>query len=248
MPDRIPFAEPETHTRCRNLIFESSPENGDPVPGRYCVSRAGTIQVMDCPVFQGLPCCLFEARAEDEGPTVADEDRLDAVRADLTLDYLRWTYWKRVSILRGAEPPEEPEEVVEESPEALPEEDEEIVRHEIPPPKEEALKEKYPGQRRSEDRRRGRRGALDDEAGPADDFSAGIFSDPLADEAPTTAPEEDAAPAVAAEPEPEPGAGDEKGKPQKGSRSKSAGRPRRRVRRRRSRKGGKGSGGPKPPA
>ena len=250
MSDPYRPAETEPHVRCRNLVWEPSPDNGGAVPGHYCVSRVGAVHSMDCPVFQGCACCLFDPRQDDEPPVVVGEERIDEIRAELTVDFLRWSYWKRVDILRGSEPPPEPEEpeaaeeapeVVEDSPEA---ESEEVVRHELPPPppKEEALKEKYPGQRRSEDRRRSRKPATTEETeGGEDDFTRGIFELPSLDPEPETEiPIEEPPP-----PEPAPGEQPADGK-KKQSNSGARRRPRRRSRRRRGGKNGKDPSGSKP--
>lgn len=242
----------EPHARCRNLIWEPSLDNSDAVPGRYCVSRLGAIQSMDCPVFQGLPCCLFDPREDGEEPVVAGEERILEIRELLTADYLRWSYWKRVDALRDSVPP--PETVrTPDSPDEPPAaveadgEPEEITRHEIPPPKEEALKEKYPGQRRSEDRRRSRQAVPPEEASPEeDDFNKGIFDLPSLEPTPEpTAPETGDAPPAPPAPSTEPGSDSAK----RGEKSSNSGRdrrPRRRNRRRRSPRRGRGPSGQKP--
>lgn len=236
-PVRPPDTEP--HLRCRNLVWEPAPDSGGVVPGRYCVSRVGVIQSMDCPVSQGCSCCLFDPRSDDESPSASGEERLDEIRGELTADYLRWSYWKRVDVLRGSEPPPEviepdiAEEILPEI-ETPPEADaEEIVRLELPPSpeKDEALKEKYPGQRRSEDRRRSRKPASEEEVLPEDDFTKGIFELPSLDPEPEVSPP--------SPPEDHESADAEQELSETGRR-----RPRRRNRRRRGK--GKGSSGQKP--
>ncbi len=259
MPDSKPPEPSEPHARCRNLIWEPSPDNKGAVPGRYCVSRLGAVQSMDCPVFQGLPCCLFDPREDDEEPVVAGEERILKIRELLTADYLRWSYWKRVDALRDSVPPPETVQMpdsADEPPATVEADDEpaEITRHEIPPPKEEALKEKYPGQRRSEDRRRSRRAVPPEEGGPAetapeeDDFNKGIFDLPSLDPTPEpTAPETGDAPPAPPVPSTEPGSGPDSAKATgKSSKSGRDRRPRRRNRRRRSPRRGRGSSGGKP--
>ncbi len=249
MSDPNPPADSEAHIRCRNLVWEASPDNRGAVPGRYCVSRVGAIHSMDCPVYQGCSCCLFDPREDDESPVVSGEERLDEIRGLLAPEFLRWSYWRMVDVLRGSEPPPETgePEVAEKPPEAVApatEPDVEvIVRHELPPPPEkgEALKEKYPGQRRSEDRRRSRKPAdFEEEAAEEDDFTRGIFELPSLDPEPEKAiPPEG--------PSPEPPSSEEKSAG--GERQKSKSGPcgsRRRSRRRRGRPDRKGSSGGKP--
>ncbi|MCU0728221.1 MAG: hypothetical protein MUE73_20935 [Planctomycetes bacterium] len=150
------------HARCRNLVHEILPRDGRCVPGRYCVNRLGIIQVLDCPVFQGLSCCLFDPRPADEAPRVVSEDELEVLRERLAADLLRWPYFRRVEVLRGPEaPPEKPmvvPEPEEEEPEPpVPEEEITPTALALPAPDSgETLAEKYPGQRRSEDRFRSR--------------------------------------------------------------------------------------------
>ena len=250
MPDSKSAEAAEPHARCRNLVWESSPDNEGSVPGRYCVSRLGTIQSMDCPVYQGQTCCLFDPREPDEQPEVADEERILEVRGQLTSDYLRWSYWKRIDALRAEEPPPVKDELPDIEVE-LPQEveadgeSEEVERHEIPapPPKEEALKEKYPGQRRSEDRRRSRQpAASEDPAAEEDDFTRGIFELPSLD--PEAEPEVE--PDVATPPPEESSGADPAGDEKKPADSPARRRPRRRSRRRRGGKRGQGSTDQKP--
>ncbi len=148
---------PET---CRNLVWEISPEEGERRPGRYCLNRLGPVHILDCPLTQGLECRLYEPRPEGEEPRTLDDDGLDDLRGELTLDYLRWPYWKRVRALRETGCAEEPIRV-----EPVPDEEDEeeadaaaaLSSPGVPEEAGEALREKYPGQRRSEDRLRARR-------------------------------------------------------------------------------------------
>ncbi len=100
MRDAGTQAETERYIRCRNLVWEAAPQPGPRVPGRYCSNRLGVVSATDCPVYQGIECCLFDPRDDDEEPAQRSEDEIDEIRAVLTADYLRWPYWKRVNLLR----------------------------------------------------------------------------------------------------------------------------------------------------
>jgi hypothetical protein len=93
------------HERCRNLLFEDTLEAGGPAPGKYCVNRLGAFSVLDCPVFQGLSCCLYDARPEGEAPAVPTPRKIEETKGRLGEDYLRWRYWQRVARLRDPEEP-----------------------------------------------------------------------------------------------------------------------------------------------
>ncbi len=149
--------------RCRNCMFtedEDARPGAAPVPGSYCRNPLGVFSMDDCPVILGRECRQF---VEREGPpAAASEDDLAEARQELLRDYLRWPYWERVRNLRRT-----PEEIakktvlpVEEEPEKP--EEEFVYRAPVapaaaegaPPGKEKPPEEKYPGQRRSEDRYR----------------------------------------------------------------------------------------------
>ena len=80
----------ERHLTCRNIVWETVRTDGSSAPGRYCANRLGILHLLDCPVFQGEECCLFEVRGEDEEPFLPDEDELDRIRGRLSQDFLRW--------------------------------------------------------------------------------------------------------------------------------------------------------------
>ncbi|MHC4861167.1 MAG: hypothetical protein ACYTDY_13880, partial [Planctomycetota bacterium] len=152
----------ERYVTCRNLIWEASPDSGEKTPGRYCVNRLGVVHFLDCPVYQGLDCCLFDPRPEGEEAEPATEAGVEDARARLSQDYLRWSYWRTVDMLRAPEPPEEIRRTV--TADVVEEEEEEeladLVRQQTKPPDETAPVEKYPGQHRSEDRHRAREPSL----------------------------------------------------------------------------------------
>ena len=102
-PDDTPAAT--DHTRCRRLVWEFSPEDGRAIPGRYCVNRIGVFHMLDCPVYLGRTCCLFDPRAEGEEPVPVRPPRIFEIRETLAEDYLRWPYHRRVALLSGSEPP-----------------------------------------------------------------------------------------------------------------------------------------------
>lgn len=223
---------PPPHARCVNLLWEPSPRDGKPRPGRFCSNRFGVIHVLDCPVYQGLDCRLFEERSAEAEPKVPTDEELETVRTRLAEDYLRWPYFRRVARLRGADVGDAVVLLDEEAPEPEEEEAEEGEQDLVvaplpvlPEPGEEAFKEKYPGQRRSEDRVRPRRAATGEE----DAFSAGIFDEPVLEDPEVEGPT--AEEAAAAAPEPEPPA-------ETGEAPPTRRRPRRRGPRRRT--GGKG--------
>ncbi len=154
------------YSLCRNLLWEVSVRDRRRVPGRYCVNRLGVISALDCPVFQGLPCCLYDPRAEGEEPKVPSEEEVEAVRDRLVEDHLRWPYWRRVHTLRGAVAPPPPGPPPPPDPEDMDRDEEdlgEIAVAPLPAPEADAPPEKYPGQRRSEDRHRSRYGGADEE-------------------------------------------------------------------------------------
>lgn len=178
-------SEIDRHATCRNLVWEAAAARGEAVPGRYCVNRLGVVHSLDCPVYQGLECCLFDPRAEGETPELTDEKELDRLRTRLTRDYLRWPYWKRVELLRGAEAPAI---VVHDLPDTIePEFDDDtepvkkVMKEEPEKPQEKTEElpgERYPGQRRSEDRRKTRRAGESPPPAEADGgFAAGILTE-----------------------------------------------------------------------
>ncbi len=154
------------YSLCRNLLWEVSVRDRRRVPGRYCVTSLGVISALDCPVFQGLRCCLYDPRAEGEEPRVPSEDEIEAIRDRLVEDHLRWPYWRRVHTLRGAVAPPPPAPPPPPDPEDMDREEDELGEIAAAPllaPADEAPPEKYPGQRRSEDRHRSRHGGAGDE-------------------------------------------------------------------------------------
>jgi hypothetical protein len=207
---------------CRNLQWERSDDGGENSPGRYCVNRLGVVHYLDCPVYQGIPCCLFDAREEGETPPAVSAVEIEETRARLAEDYLRWPYWRRVETLRGEEAPGDDRrrvELVPEEPDDREEAEVEVAEHAPPPPdsdEEPAPIEKYPGQHRSEDRRK-----------QQDPAPLAPLEEVLAEEPETSAPEPDESPADGA---PEAEAKDEAAPGKKRSRRR---RGRRRGRRRR---------------
>jgi len=224
MRDAGTSTETGRYALCANLVWESSPKSGEVVPGRYCVNRLGVVAAVDCPVYQGLSCCLFESRGRDASPAPVTDEELEEIRGALTVDFLRWPYWRRIELLRRAEPPEPlnplPDiEVKEEDEGDIP--DTETVRIETVSREEEALQEKYPGQRRSEDRRRENRPAEPAPESPPDDVPAAESAD-----APAESPD-DASEAPPPRPDQRP---DETAKPRRSRRRRRGGRGRRRSR------------------
>ena len=108
MRDAGTSTETGRYALCANLVRERSPKSGEVVPGRYCVNRLGVVAAVDCPVYQGLSCCLFETRGPDASPAPATDEELEEIRGELAVDFLRWPYWRRIELLRRAEPPPEP--------------------------------------------------------------------------------------------------------------------------------------------
>jgi hypothetical protein len=241
MPAADPESRTERHTRCRNLVWEASPD-GSPAPGRYCANRLGVVHVTDCPVAQGRDCCLFDPRPDGVEAEPAAEDEIERLRERLARDYLRWPYWRRVQVLQG---PEAPTTEVEDLPDVIEagEAEEEFEAAEPvarPKPKpaaaDESPKERYPGERRSEEAHR-----TPESAAPVDlddVFAKGIFpEEPPPSSEPASPGEKDTGPGKPAETT-----------EQKPAERRGKGRRRRRPRRRRGRGRGRGKGKKKPPS
>jgi hypothetical protein len=128
-----------------------------------CRSPIGMVHMVDCPINLGRPC-TFYAAASDEVEALSDEDVVRQ-RTLLHADYMRWSYRRRVHALRkpvGFLPERRAVEIVPD-PEIEPGVDLVFARVEaleaeeasvpVPDTLEGAPEERYPGQRRSEDRR-----------------------------------------------------------------------------------------------
>ena len=155
---------------CGNCLHvEDDSARGKPVavPSPWCRNPLGLFSMDDCPVLLGGECLQFVERGGP--PTALAFEESEEVRIGLLKDYLRWTYWERVRNLRR-KPGEIPAKTVLEVEEKPEREDEEIVYHAPPPPvtavegeaapAEKPKEEKYPGQRRSEDRFRRKKAAI----------------------------------------------------------------------------------------
>jgi hypothetical protein len=116
------------HERCRHLVWRNTPDEPGIEPGPYCRNDLGVFPLLDCPVLQGRTCARFERREGD--PRASSETELRDLAAILAADYLGWRYWRRVRALAG-------EEIDASPPEASA----------APPPRE-----RYPGEKRSEER------------------------------------------------------------------------------------------------
>ena len=116
------------HESCRHLVWRTSPETGELEAGPYCDNDLGVFPLLDCPAFQGRTCAYFEPREAEPEP--AGEEELRDLAAVLAADYLGWRYWHRIRALAG-------EEVDAPAAEPSP----------APPPRE-----RYPGEKRSEER------------------------------------------------------------------------------------------------
>jgi hypothetical protein len=95
--------DPDDHTRCRHFVWTLLPEDDTAVPGSLCENEFGVFSDLDCPVFLGLSCTLFEPRAAGEEPTPVGPDEIRRLKSRLAEDYLRWPYFRRVA---GLGPPE----------------------------------------------------------------------------------------------------------------------------------------------
>lgn len=136
--------ERDAHLRCRNLVWGLVTGDTEPTPGLHCANRLGVVHVLDCPVYQGVACCLLDPRDESESPEPRSEEECEEIAERLSEDFLRWTYWRRVEALRRKEPPpvrpvEDPapvepsEEIAVEVPEQIPVEPSEEIPVEVPP-------------------------------------------------------------------------------------------------------------------
>ncbi|MHC4923568.1 MAG: hypothetical protein ACYTG4_05755 [Planctomycetota bacterium] len=153
-------------TRCVHVTDLDGPDPEAVVAGPYCRNDLGVLSMDDCPVLLGGTCFHYEKREGD--PEAVDEETLAAVREELLLDFLRWTYWRRVGWMRK-DPSTLPEPITFEVKEDPEKEDEEFTYTPPPPkeddeeeekkkkakkPKEKPREELYPGQHRSEERSR----------------------------------------------------------------------------------------------
>lgn len=147
---------------CANNLHRASERKGAPPEAtELCVNDAGAFHMLDCPLAWSRRCAFYVEAVEPH--PIASEVELIEARTRLTDDFLRWPYTRRVRALAvgpdaltgrvQVEPVPEPAEQVPESLAAIAEEDEEIDV----PPREPAVRapESYPGQRRSEDLRKG---------------------------------------------------------------------------------------------
>lgn len=142
----------------RNLHRASELRGSPPEATDLCVNAAGAFHMLDCPLTWGRPCALYE-KADDPHPC-AGETEIVKARAQLHRDFLRWPYAQRLKALsqgldalptrRAVESVPEPEEQIPES--LLSVEPAEV--EEEPSLPVEPTAERYPGQRRSEDRRK----------------------------------------------------------------------------------------------
>jgi hypothetical protein len=161
---------PPAESCLHNLHRTSDGRRAVPEATDLCSNDLGVFHMVDCPLTLGLSCAWYDAAPEPH-PTTTDLE-LEATRERLQRDFLGWRYRRRVRLLSKPrhlvsagiviDAPPEPEEIV---PEAL------AMR--APPPEAAvapvvgavdgaaatettpaapAAPERYPGQRRSEER------------------------------------------------------------------------------------------------